>query len=135
MSVVKSAILTRLQTDSTITALVSTRIYPDVAPEGNTYPFIIVSAQQPPRGARVFQRVGFEESIFLVRGIDKSSSPKNAGAIARAIRTNLEGAALTITGYATRSVEWVSGIEYTSFEDGILYQHEGGFYFVMAEGS
>lgn len=136
MSVVKSAILKHLQADASITALVGTRIYPgEVAPEGVAFPLILVTAQKAPKAERVFQGIAFEESLYLVKAIDKDSSPKTASEINQAVRASLESVTLTITGYRCEACLWMADVDYSTLESSVNYQHQGGFFYVMAEAN
>lgn len=134
MSAVKSAILKHLQADATIIALVGSRIYPgDVAPEGATFPLILVTMVKGEAPDRVYQRIAFEQGRARIKAMDKSTSPKAAHEINEAVRVSLDGGALTMTGYTVLNVEWMANIPgYTTLESSVHYCHEGSEYEVWA---
>lgn len=139
MSLARNAILANLQADTGaggVSTLTGGRIYPDLAPEGASYPVVAVSVRRGEAAERVFQAVGFEEVELLVRATARELTPKNAAAINRRVRARLDGASLTISGYTVRSVEWLGNIPgYPEEVDGQTYRHEGSRIYVMLEPS
>lgn len=133
MSAMRDAIVLTLQADAGLIALVDNRIYANQPPEGSQYPLVMVSAQTPPTPERVFQQVGFERAVYLVRGCSISTSPAEVDDINAAIRTALDGATLTITGKTERGIYWQGDYETHEVYDGQTYQYAGGLYEVMAE--
>lgn len=136
MSAVKVAILQTLQADTGtggVAALATGGIYPDVAPEGATFPYVTVTPSRSPSANRVYQAVAFEESVYLVKAIDKQYSESSLFPIVARVRALLDGATLTIEGYESRAVLWQNDLEYAETQDGATYRHKGGFYYVMAE--
>ncbi len=139
MSLVRNAILANLQADNGaggVATLATGGIFPDVAPQGTTPPFVVVSVRKGEDPTRVFQAIGFEEVELLVRATAKELTPKNAAAINRRVRARLDGAALTIAGYRVESVEWRGNIAgYPEVIDGETHRHEGSRIYVMLEPS
>ena len=133
MSALRDAIVTHLQADANILALVNTRVYPGLPPKGVTYPLITVMAQRAPVGDWVFQEVALEDATYLVKAIDQSASAKTVGEINAAIRASLNLATLDITGYTSLGINWLSDVHYDELANGLTYQHEGGLYNLMAE--
>lgn len=132
MSVFRNAIVLKLQASAGVTALATGGIYAKLPPEGlATYPMVVVYSWRPPRGGRTFQGVAYEDSIYLVKAIDQNTSPKRASEISAAVRTALNEAALTITGYNSMGIIWVEDVDYTEVYQGKVYQHEGGLYSLM----
>lgn len=138
MSALRNAIVLHLQADGDVIALATGGVYPGLPPESEAeYPFITVTAQQAPRPERVFgataaEQIAFEDATYLVKAIDRHTSPKTVGEINTAIRASLDGATLEIDGYETLNVIWVQDVQYDEHEKGAIYQHEGGFYQVWA---
>jgi hypothetical protein len=136
MAAVRDAIVQHLQTDAGGVMTLVTAVWPQIPPEGEgLYPFVTVTAQKAPTGVHAFQNGGYEESVFLVKAIDRNTSPKKVGQIAAAIRARLEDAALTISGQSTLAVIWLMDVSYHEVEQGTIYQHEGGLYYVAAENA
>ena len=133
MSAMRDAIVMHLQNDAGLSALVDGRVYAGLPPEGAAYPLVTVTAQTPPTPERVFQQVGFELAVYLVRGCSISTSFAEVDDINAAIRTALDGATLTITGKTERGIYWQGDYETTELYSGQTYQYAGGFYEVMAE--
>ena len=129
MSLVRNAILAALQADTGaggVAALATGGIFPDVAPEGSSYPFVVVSVRSGETPSRVYQGIAYEECRILVRATVKSLSPKRAAAINRRVRTVLENANLNVSGYSTLNCEWAGNIPgYPEPVDDQTYRHEG----------
>ena len=136
MAAVRDAIVQHLQADTSGVMALSDSVWPQIPPEGAAaHPFVTVTAQKAPAGVRVFQQVGFEESVFLVKAIDRNTSPKKVGQIAAAIRARLDDAALSISGQTPLAVMWLMDVSYHEVDNGTIYQHEGALYYVAAEDS
>ena len=134
MSVFQSAILKKLQADTSITALVSTRIYPGIAPEGVTDPFITVNAYGPINADLTYgATISDLSGRFLVRATALDSSPSTVSTINAAIRTSLHNASLTITGMTALACLLNNIVEaYPEEDEGRLFWHEGSIFEVMA---
>ena len=136
MSALRDAIVLHLQADAAVVAAAPGGIYPGLPPKGSpAYPFISVTAQKADAANWVFQQVGFEDAVYLVKAIDRSTSPGIAGDINALIRASLNLATLTITGYANMGVLWMQDVSYDELDDSGHYQHEGGLYSLMAEAN
>lgn len=145
MSALRDAIVLHLQNDSNVTGAIATArsdagrdttspaVYPGLPGKGVVYPFITVTAQKPPAGNWVFQQVGFEDASYLVKVIDQNTSAKTVGEINALIRASLNLATLTITGYDSMGITWMGDVQYDEHDNGVVYQHEGGLYLLMAE--
>lgn len=128
-----SAIVMHLQADAGVTALATGGIFPGLPPEGEAaYPFVTVTAQLAPRPERVFQAIAFEDATYLVKAIDRDTSPKRASDLNAAIRAALDGAAVSVTDYTLVSVTWMQDVAYPEEFNGQIYQHEGGLYQIWA---
>lgn len=140
MSALRNAIVLHLQADAAVIALATGGIYPGLPPEADqTFPFISVTAQKAPKPERVFrgggtaaQEIAFEDAAYLVKAIDQSTSPADVAAINAAIRTSLDGAAVSVTGYSLLTVQWMGDVQYDEHQAGQTYQHEGGIYRIWA---
>jgi hypothetical protein len=136
MSLVRNAVLAHLQADAGaggVNTLTGGRIYPDLAPEGASFPLVVVSVRRGATPERVYQGIAYEETRILVKAIAKELTPKNAAAINRRARTRLEDAALTITGYTLLNCEWAGEMPgYPEVVDGQAYRHEGQEFIIWA---
>ena len=145
MSALRDAIVLHLQNDSNVTdAILAARqaaehdttppaVYPGLPFKGASYPFIVVTAQRAPVGDWAFQQVALEDAVYLVKAIDQNTSAKTVGEINALICASLNLASLTITGYTSLGINWLSDVQYDELDNGIVYQHEGGLYNLMAE--
>jgi len=141
MSALRNAIIAHLKADSTVTDAAPGGIWPGLPPkERATYPFITVTAMKGDTPERVFRgdgtatsEIAFENATFLVKVIDRNTSPNAAAVINGLIRTALDGAAVTVTGYELLTCIWAGDIPgYGELDDSTQYQHEGGRYELWA---
>lgn len=96
MNVLDESIYDWLAADSTITALVSTRIYRQAAPQDATLPYIVYAhGGGGEENLTPTRSVEIVKNIFAVSGV----SDDEAGDIADAIHTRLHTAVLTVTGW------------------------------------
>lgn len=126
---------TTLRASVALTALVGTRIYPEFAEQGATYPLVVYSLiSSPDRNAIGADRRMFTEPLFLVKGIASGTSWVTVSAIADAIDEALTGAnnndavspTLHVQGaYREMPVRYTEVPQGTS---GTRYQHCGGRY-------
>ena len=141
MSALRNAIIAHLKADSTVTDAATGGIWPGLPPKGRaTYPFITVTTHKADTPERVFRggntaadEVAFERATFLVKAIDKSTSPNAAANIKALVRTALDGAEITVTGYESLSCQWRADIPgYSELDDSTQFQHEGGLFELWA---
>lgn len=142
MSALRDAIVTHLQANATVTALATGGIYPGLPPEGaETFPFITVlpfKAVKPQKafrgGGTVTDEVVFEEAIYTVKAIDRGISGDSVADIVSAVRTALDGATPTMTGYTAINLEWIGDIpEYSELANSQHYQHQGAQFRIWAK--
>lgn len=127
MSAIRDAIVKHLQADAAVVAAAPGGIFPGLPPEdpAQVFPFVTVDAQGE-TAERVFQEISHEAGRYLVKGIDRGTSPANVGALNALIRAALDYADITIAGYgAVGTPVYLSTISYTEEDAGIVYQHEG----------
>lgn len=140
LDVVEQWIEEQLAAESTLTALVSTRIYRYRAPDLATYPFVTLTMQS----ALDYRLVGpdrlWTDTLYVVKGTVKTGDVGASGlaAVAAAIDT-----AMTLT--TTDTVSSPSGTIFqsvreqpfhlTEHTDGNTYHHRGGVYRIYAQGS
>jgi hypothetical protein len=130
MSAVSEAICQKLQSDNSgsgnLMSLVS-GVYPNIAPEGASYPLGIVAAQSPPIDDYTFgPTIAAQSSVYLVKFVVQDVSPIAAeDARARAF-TVLQNAQLIIAGQTLLSLLRRSQFpEYSEQTNGLIYHHRG----------
>jgi hypothetical protein len=74
-------------------------------------------------------------AIYMVKAIDRSIWPKGAGDIDTQIDSVMQDASLSITGHALLMCRRESDIYLTEDQAGIVYQHIGGLYRIIADQS
>ena len=124
----------KLAADATLTGIVSTRIYAEMAPENATFPLIMITEMSPGNDLRV---VGtgriWSDPLFLVKAVDQTASyTGNIKTLAGRIDAVLHGK----SGTATDGTVWACVRErgFTMPETGpggTQYRHLGGLYRVM----
>lgn len=141
MSAFRDAIITALKANAPVLAAATGGIWPGLPPKGRaSYPFVTVTTHRGATPERVFRgggavadEIAFERETLLVKAVDKNTSPKAAADLVALIRTALDGAALTITGYTSLSCQWLSDIPgYAELDDTAVFQHEGSLFEIWA---
>jgi len=132
---IDAAIVTKLQTDATLAALLQsgTSVFVDEAPSGATQ-FVIVSlvdeVDEPQFGGRAF-----EDALYLVKAVELSTvAVKNIKAAAARIDALLEQGSLTVTGYSLALLRREARIRITEVDDvdsSIRWAHRGGHYRIV----
>jgi len=144
VSALRNGLIAHLKADAGIAAAAPGGVWPGLPPKDRVmdYPFVSVTvdrAREPERtfGKTPAEQVAFERERFLVKVIDKGTSPKRASDLNALVQTALDGADVAITGYELITVEWKGDIPggYPDLDDGGQYQHEGGKYEVWASKS
>jgi hypothetical protein len=102
---VRRALYGKLSGDTTLTNLLGTpatgfskSIYHAQAPAGAGFPFVILNKQSGVPTETFTDPSGFEDDIWLVKGIDRGTTADTAEAIAARVKTLLNDATLTISG-------------------------------------
>ena len=132
---IDAAIVTKLQSDATLAALLQsgTSVFVDEAPSGATQ-FVIVSlvdeVDEPQFGGRAF-----EDALYLVKAVELSTvAVKNIKAAAARIDALLEQGSLTVTGYSLALLRREARIRITEVDDvdsSIRWAHRGGHYRIV----
>jgi hypothetical protein len=141
VSNVREALCKFLQADTGAGKLmeIATQVYPGQPPEGAEHPLVDVTAMRAPRGNYAFQGLSHEDSLYLVKAVDKNASPATAAEMAKRIRARLDpdgtgDAEISVEGSDTLLLSWVQAVEYDDPQgDGSVYRHEGGIYEVWTE--
>ena len=134
---VDAALVAKLLGDATLMALAPGGVYIDEAVAGVTR-FLIVSLIDEHDGP-MFNGRAFEDALYLVKYVERSTSSVNARAAAARIDALLDpsgaGGTLTVTGYNLMTMKRDSRltpmVEVDGVDASIRWQHRGGRYRVM----
>lgn len=124
-----------LSADATITGIVSTRIYRDVAPQGAAFPCIVLQLQSPGNdlngvgGVRVFNT-----SQWTVKAINAGGEYSgNLSILATRIDTLLHDKHATVDSDGQVWCVRVRPFQMPEIDNGVQYRHSGGVYEVTAQ--
>jgi len=106
----------------------SKSIYHGEAPQGAAFPFVIFQKQAGTPTESFGLPSAFENDVWLVKGIDRSSSADTAEAIQARIQVLLNDASLSISGSTLLYLRRQSDVEYPEVTDGVTYRHAGALY-------
>ena len=117
---IEEAIVSVLEADATLTALVGTRIYPQEAPQDETLPLVLYATSDPSQAESMAGWVDLYDQAFRFDcyGGDSSGSYASAKAVAQAVRDRLHAFArgpVTVDGETV----YVRGISDDGGEDGL----------------
>ena len=108
-------------------------IYHDQAPQNAQYP-LVVFARSSGVPTDTFHTPGaYETDVWLVKGIDRSSSSDVVESIAARIQTLLNDAALSISGRTLMMLRRQSDVEYPEVTNGESFKHSGSLFRVCFE--
>ena len=108
-------------------------VFMDMAPSGATR-FVLVSVVIA-EDSYVFEGIAWEQVLYLVKAVERSSSGAGVSAAAARIHTLLQGAALSITGYTNMLCRRTERVRYTEVDpedNDARWQHRGGRYEITA---
>jgi hypothetical protein len=132
---VRRALYGKLAGDSTLNNLLGTpatgfskSIYHAEAAAGAGFPFIILNKQSGIPTETFADPSAFEDDIWLVKGIDRSTTADTAEAIAARVKALLNDATLTISGATHLYLRRQSDVEYLETSEGVRYAHSGSLY-------
>jgi hypothetical protein len=116
---VRRAIYGKLAGDTTLTNLLGT---PATGFSKSIY------HAEAPAGAGFTDPSALEDDIWLVKGIDRSTTADTAEAIAARVKALLNDATLTISGATHLYLRRQSDVEYLETAEGVRYAHSGALY-------
>ena len=109
-------------------------VFNGIAPQGVEPPFVVFQAMSRVDDYFAFTGRG-GAAIYMVKAIDRSIWPKGAGDIDTQIDSVMQDASLSITGHALLMCRRESDIYLTEDQAGVVYQHIGGRYRIIADQS
>ena len=109
-------------------------VFNGVAPQGTEPPFVVFQAMS--KVDDYFSYTGRGGSaVYMVKAIDRSPWPKAAGDIDTQIDSVMQDASLSISGHSLLLCRREEDIYLVEDLAGIIYQHVGGLYRVIADES
>lgn len=135
---VRRGLYGKLAGDTTLTNLLATppagfskSIFYQAAPESAPFPYVILN-KQAGVPTDVFTKAGaFETDVWLAKGVDRSASADVVEQIQARLKTLLNDAALSISGYGLMMLRRQSDVDYLEVVDGETYRHAGSLFRLM----
>ena len=109
-------------------------VFNGLAPQGIEPPFVVFQAMSKVDDYFAFTGRG-GSAVYMVKAVDRSIWPKSAGEIDTQIDSVMQDASLSITGYALLTCRRESDIYLVEDQAGVVYQHIGGLYRILADQS
>jgi hypothetical protein len=109
-------------------------VYSRRAPQGTVSPYLIYNLQSKVDDYWAYTKRG-GQALYLVKAVSKALWPKEAQDIDTQIDTALQDATLTITGFSQIYCRREANLEFPEEVDGVIYQHVGGIYRIIADES
>jgi hypothetical protein len=132
---VRRSLYGKLAGDSTLNALLGTpatgyskSIYYAQAPDNATFPFVVFNKQSGVPTEAFGAPSVMENDIWLIKGLDRSTSADTAEAIQARIAVLLNDASLSISGGTLMYLRRQSDVEYPEVNEGVQYHHAGSLY-------
>jgi len=110
-------------------------VFNSLAPQGTATPFIVFQAMTKVDEYWNFAGGRGGSALYMVKAIDQSPWPKSAGDVDTQIDTVMQDASLSITGHALFVCRRESDIYLAEDQNGVIYQHIGGMYRIIADQS
>lgn len=130
---IDAAVVAKLQADATLAGLAPGGIWPDLAPEQASTPYVVVLLESHDDADEMPGAQAFERAAYLVTAIDKSSDAAAANAAYNRAHAVLTGSALMVTGYTVMDVRR-AGRQRSAERDGpVIWRFVGGRYVVEAD--
>lgn len=118
-----------------LTAFVSTRVYPDLAPPDITMPFVVYQEQSSDDVRGVGPTNILTTTVYVVKAIAQGSNFDALQPVAEAIYGALHNASGTITGGRVLTCLRDQPFRLTEFTDGKTYRHLGGRFSIQVQGT
>lgn len=128
-----TAIFSTLNVES-VTNEATGGVFNGVAPQGAEPPFVVFQAMSKMDDYFAYTGRG-GEAVYMVKVIDQSPWPKSAGDIDTQVDSVMQDASLSITGFSLLSCRREEDIYLVEDQEGVIYQHVGGLYRIIADQS
>ena len=109
-------------------------VFNGIAPQDTEPPFVVFQAMSKTDDYFAFTGRG-GSAVYMVKVIDRNIWPKAAGDIDTQIDSVMQDASLSITGHALLMCRRESDIYLVEDQQGVVYQHVGGMYRIIADQS
>ena len=110
-------------------------IYNILAPQGVEPPYIIFHAMSKEDDYWAFSSGRGGNAVYMVKAISRNRWPKEASDIDTQIDSVMQDASLSITGHSLISCRREEDIYLVEDLAGVMYQHIGGLYRIIADES
>jgi len=130
MNALEDALYDTLAAHAGLTALVSTRIYRQAAPQGATLPYVLYELVAG--GDENSSPVDSQDLRYRARGVSATSSDE-AGDIDDQIRAALHRQALTVSGWENFWTSRENAFRFTETAEGVRRYHAGASYRVRLD--
>ena len=132
---VRRALYGKMAGDTTLNALLgapasgySKAIYHQEAPQGATFPFVVFQKSSGIPTEAMGDPDALDTDVWLIKGIDKSTSADTVEAIQARLQALLNDASLSISGATLLYLRRQSDVEYPETDNGVTYRHAGALY-------
>lgn len=129
---IDAAIVATLQADSQLATLAPGGVWPDLAPEQATTPYVVVTLENHEDVPELNGITAFEQADYIVTAVDKSTNAAAANAAFNRANTVL-AAGLSISGYTTMDVVRRGRIRDAERDGPTIWRYVGARYHVEAD--
>ena len=109
-------------------------VFNGLAPQGTAPPYVVFSAMSKNDDYWSYTGRG-AEAVYMIKAISRSAWPKEAGDIDTQVDSVMQDASLSITGFSLLACWREEDIYLVENQDGVIYQHVGGLYRIIADQS
>ena len=107
-------------------------VFNGLAPQGTAPPYVVFSAMSKMDDYWSYTGRG-AEAVYMIKAISRSAWPKEAGDIDTQVDSVMQDASLSITGFSLLACRREEDIYLVENQDGVIYQHVGGLYRIIAD--
>lgn len=132
---VRRSLYGKLAGDTTLNNLLATpppgwskSIFYQLAPEGAHFPFVIINKQSGIPREAFGDPSALENTIWLVKAVDRADSADGAEAAAERIIALLNDTSLSISGASLLYLRRQSDVDYSEVDNGVVYRHAGSLF-------
>ncbi len=137
MDGLRAAVFSKLNSDTTLTALLATTtsIYHRRAPLGASFPFVVY-AKNAGAPIQFFAGAPIANQVWMVKAIDRSTSASKAEDIDKRLNTLLTDPTMSLSDGTLLYMRRESDIDYEEGSDpDVVIHHVGGLYRTMIDRS
>ncbi|MGE0363369.1 MAG: DUF3168 domain-containing protein [Vicinamibacterales bacterium] len=126
-AVVDAALVALLQADATLAGLAPGGVYPEMAPEQNSTPYVVVILETH-EDVQEENRPAYEQATYLVVAIDKADDAAAANAAYGQVHAALTAATLAPSGYHTMDLVRTGRMRQAERDGSVIWRYVGGRY-------